>query len=48
MLLSRREFAQASLCAGTVLAIGGQNALAGPDDLPRLRRRRATRPAKPC
>ena len=33
MLLSRREFTQASLGAGAVLAVGGQIALAGPDDL---------------
>ena len=33
MKLSRREFTQASLGAGAVLAVGGQIALAGPDDL---------------
>ena len=33
MRLSRREFAKASLGAGAVLAMGGQNALAGPGDL---------------
>lgn len=33
MKLSRREFAKASLSAGTVLAVGGQNVLAGPADL---------------
>ncbi len=33
MKLSRREFAKASLGAGALLAVGGQNAVAGPGDL---------------
>ena len=33
MRLSRREFTKAGLSAGAVLAIGGQDALAGPGDL---------------